>query len=299
MLLPPRRAAEGSEDEEVEEVEEEPHLAEAALLEASGRDLTAALPPRRAAVIQESSKKEYEVVGRFPLVGPWWMVNVKVKKGGSKYFVQGYPSYFLRTDIEDNNREIFSLFLKECGVPEYFKKLFFAWLPAKSTLSFGNLEEKLKQFQVSHLSTGKKQGDTKDFNISYYVWKSVAGKAVLVALTYPMILEFLPTLLPRQFCSLLDTVCWQRKTESADTDGETVHFEDEILTKLDEILKNEPWKLGFSRVSNVKKGKKCSVCYISSSLEYSTLLMTFSLLAGHFWEVSSVHFELHDLLCSV
>lgn len=124
------------------------------------------------AVIQESSKKEYEVVGRFPLVGPWWTVNVKVKKGGSKYFVQGYPSYFLRTDIEDNNREIFSLFLKECGVPEYFKKLFFAWLPTKSTLSFGNLEEKLKQFQVSHLSTGKKQGDTKDFNISYYVWKS-------------------------------------------------------------------------------------------------------------------------------
>ncbi|XP_040522820.1 DNA helicase B isoform X2 [Gallus gallus] len=249
VLLPPRRAAEGSEDEEDEEVEEEPHLAEAALLEASGRDLTAALPPRRAAVIQESSKKEYEVVGRFPLVGPWWTVNVKVKKGGSKYFVQGYPSYFLRTDIEDNNREIFSLFLKECGVPEYFKKLFFAWLPAKSTLSFGNLEEKLKQFQVSHLSTGKKQGDTKDFNISYYVWKSVAGKAVLVALTYPMILEFLPTLLPRHFCSLLDTVCWQRKTESADTDGETVHFEDEILTKLDEILKNEPWKLGFSRIT--------------------------------------------------
>lgn len=133
----------------------------------------------------------------------------------------------------------------------------------------------------------------------WFMVPTVAGKAVLVALTYPMILEFLPTLLPRQFCSLLDTVCWQRKTESADTDGETVHFEDEILTKLDEILKNEPWKLGFSRVSNVKKGKKCSVCYISSSLEYSTLLMTFSLLAGHFWEVSSVHFELHDLLCSV
>lgn len=123
-------------------------------------------------VIQESSKKEYEVVGRFPLVGPWWTVNVKVKKGGSKYFVQGYPSYFLRTDIEDNNREVFSLFLKECRVPEHFKQLFFAWLPAKSTLSFGNLEEKLKQFQVSHLPAGKKQGDTKDFDILHYVWKS-------------------------------------------------------------------------------------------------------------------------------
>lgn len=92
--------------------------------------------------------------------------------------------------------------------------------------------------------------------------RTVAGKAVLVALTFPMILEFLPTLLPRHFCCLLDTVSWQRRTENDDTDGETVHFQDEMLTKLDGILKNEPWKLGFSRVSNVKQGKKCGVCYI-------------------------------------
>ncbi|NXL94907.1 HELB helicase, partial [Alectura lathami] len=200
-------------------------------------------------VIQESSKKEYEVVGRFPLVGPWWTVNVKVKKVGSKYFVQGYPSYFLRTDIEDNNRQVFSLFLKECGVPEYFKEKFFAWLPVESKLNFRNLEEKLKQFQVSHLSAGKKQGDTKDFDILYYVLKSLAGKAVLVALAFPMIVEFVPVLLPRHFCSLLDTMCWQRKTENGDVDGEMEHSKAEMLTKLDEILRNEPWKLGFSRVT--------------------------------------------------
>ncbi|KFV57775.1 DNA helicase B, partial [Gavia stellata] len=200
-------------------------------------------------VIQEdNSKKEYEVVGRFPLVDPWWRVNVKAKKMGSKYFVQGYPSYFLRTDIEENNRQVFSLFLKECAVPEDFKKKFFTWLPMESMLSFRNLEEKLKQFQVSHLQTGKKQRDTKDYDIFYYVSKSFAGKAVLVALTFPMILEFLPILLPRHFCSLLDMVCWQRKTEENNgMDGEEVHFQDKMLTKLDEILKNEPWKLGFSR----------------------------------------------------
>ncbi|NXI74104.1 HELB helicase, partial [Anseranas semipalmata] len=200
-------------------------------------------------VIQENSKKEYEVVGRFPLVGPWWRVNVKAKKVGSKYFVQGYPSYFLRTDIEENNQQVFSLFLKECGVPEYFKEKFFTWLPPESALSFGNLEEKLKQFQVSHLPTGKKQGDTKDFDILHYVLKSFAGKAALVALTFPMILEFLPILLPRHFCCLLDMVCWQRRTENDDMEGETVHFQDEMLTKLDEILKKEPWKLGFSRIT--------------------------------------------------
>ncbi|XP_009956731.1 PREDICTED: DNA helicase B [Leptosomus discolor] len=202
-------------------------------------------------VIQEdSSKKEYEVVGRFPLVDPWWRVNVKVKKMGSKYFVQGYPSYFLRTDIEENSRQIFSLFLKECDVPEDFKEKFFAWLPTESMLNFRNLEEKLKQFQVSYLQTGMKQRDTKAYDIFYYVLKSFAGKAVLVALTFPMILEFLPVLLPRHFCCLLGMVCWQRKTEENNgTEGEEAHFPDKMLTKLDEILKNEPWKLGFSRIT--------------------------------------------------
>ncbi|KAF1475416.1 DNA helicase B, partial [Eudyptula minor novaehollandiae] len=249
VLLPPRPAADSDEEAE-EEAEEEPYLAEAALLEPSGLELAAALPPRRAVVIQDSSRKEYAVVGRFPLVDPWWKVNVKAKKVGSKYFMQGYPSYFLRTDIEENNRQVFSLFLTECAVPEDFKVKFFMWLPTESMLSFRNLEEKLKQFQVSHLQTGKKQRDTKDYDIFYYVSQSFAGKAVLVALTFPMILEFLPILLPRHFCCLLNMVRWPRKTEvNNGTDGEEVHFQDKMLTKLDEILNNEPWKLGFSRIT--------------------------------------------------
>ncbi|NXI39373.1 HELB helicase, partial [Galbula dea] len=252
VLLPPRRAeAADSEEETDEEVEEESLFAETTLLDASGPELVAALPPRRAVVIQEEySKKEYEVVGRFPLVGPWWRVNVKAKKIGSKYFVQGYPSYFLRTDIEENNRQVFSLFLKECAVPEDFKAKFFSWLPMEFMLSFRNLEEKLKQFQVAHLQTGKKQGNTKAYDIFYYVSKSFPGKAVLVALTFPIILEFLPTLLPRHFCCLLDMVSWQRKTEENNgLDDEEVNFQDKLLTKLDEVLKNEPWKLGFSRIT--------------------------------------------------
>ncbi|XP_009874385.1 PREDICTED: DNA helicase B, partial [Apaloderma vittatum] len=202
-------------------------------------------------VIQEdSSKKEYEVVGRFPLVDPWWRINVKVKKMGSKYFTQGYPSYFLRTDIEENNRQVFSLFLKECAVPEDFREKFFAWLPVESMLNFGNLEGKLNQFQVSQLQTGEKPRDTKAYDIFYYVSKSFAGKVVLAALTFPMILEFLPILLPRHFCSLLDMMCWQRKTEENNSmDGEELHFQDKMLIKLDEILKNEPWKLGFSGIT--------------------------------------------------
>lgn len=121
---------------------------------------------------EDHSKKEYQVVGRFPLVGPWWRVNVKVKKMGAKYFLQGYPSYFLRTDIEENNRQVFSLFLTACDVPEAFRRSFFAWLPMDSLLSFRNLEEKLKQFQVSQVQTEKQQRITKDCDIFYYVSKS-------------------------------------------------------------------------------------------------------------------------------
>ncbi|XP_039426180.1 DNA helicase B isoform X3 [Corvus cornix cornix] len=247
-LRPLRQEAAGDEEESDEDFEEEPLLAEDALLEAAGRELSAALPPRRAVIIQEcGTKKEYEVVGRFPLVDPWWKVNVKAKKMGSKYFVQGYPSYFLQTDVEENNRQVFSLFLKECNVPESWKEKFFAWLPMESVLSFRNLEEKLKQFQVSQLQPRRIQRDTKDYDIFYYVSKSFAGKAVLGALAFPRILEFLPILLPRHFCCVLDKMCWQRK---ADMDGEEVA--DEMVTKLDEILKDEPWKLGFSRQMEIE-----------------------------------------------
>ncbi|NXO35084.1 HELB helicase, partial [Locustella ochotensis] len=242
--LRPLRWQAGDEDESDEDFEEEPLVVEDAVLEAAGRELSAALPPRRAVIIQEcGTKEEYEVVGRFPLVDPWWKVNVKAKKMGSKYFVQGYPSYFLQTDVEENNRQVFSLFLKECGVPEDWKKEFFSWLPVESVLNFSNLEQKLEQFQVSRLQPRKIQRDTKDYDIFYYVSKSFAGKAVLAALAFPRILEFLPVLLPRHFCCLIDKMCWQRK---ADTDDEEVA--DKMVAKLDEMLKDEPWKLGFSRI---------------------------------------------------
>lgn len=91
---------------------------------------------------------------------------------GSKYFMQGYPSYFLQTDVEENNRQVFSLFLKKCNVPEDWKERFFAWLPGESVLSFSSLEEKLKQFQVSQLQPRKIQRDTKDYDIFCYVSNS-------------------------------------------------------------------------------------------------------------------------------
>ncbi|NXA33692.1 HELB helicase, partial [Eudromia elegans] len=248
---PPRAGEEDEEEEEPEEPEEESRFAELSVLAASVDEAepAAALPPRRAVIIQdEETKKEYEVVGRFPLVAPWWTVNVKVKKMGSKYFVQGFPSYFLRTNIEENNRQVFSLFLTECGVPDDFKQEFFTWLPEKPLLSFTELEEKLKQFQASRSS--KKKGHTKNMDILQYVSNSSARKAVVVAMNFPKIMEYLPVLLPRHFCCLLEKVYWRKEHKNArNAHVEEEQFQDGILTKLNDILNNEPWKLGFSKIT--------------------------------------------------
>ncbi|EMP42235.1 DNA helicase B [Chelonia mydas] len=76
------------------------------------------------------------------------------------------------------------------------------------------------------------------------------GKTVLVALSFPLIMEFLPRLLPRHFCNIMKAVSWHKVTKqsSKSDEKEKVSPEDETLPKLDEMLKNEPWKLGFSRV---------------------------------------------------
>ncbi|CAM4474709.1 DNA helicase B isoform X1 [Caretta caretta] len=256
VLLP----AKGLETE-VEEEQDDPDPADpdplfldASELCSSGRVLRASLPARRKVIIQdERSQKTYEVVGCFPLVGPWWKVNVKVKLVESKYFVQGYPSYFLRTDIGENQNAIFSLFFKECCVPDYFIEEFFKCFSERSSLNFRNLEEKLNQFQESklNLQKGNKSIETKNFDIFYYIMQSFTGKTVLVALSFPLIMEFLPRLLPRHFCNIMKAVSWHKVTKQSSKSDEkkNVSPEDETLPKLDEMLKNEPWKLGFSRIT--------------------------------------------------
>nr|XP_025044048.1 DNA helicase B [Pelodiscus sinensis] len=192
----------------------------------------------------------YNVVGNFPLVGAWWKVHVKVKCVQSKYFVQGYPSYFLRTDIRENQNAVFSLFFNECGVPDSFIKEFMSF-PQRPVLNFRNLEEKLNQFQESklNLQKGNKSMKTKDFDIFYYIMQSFTGKTALVALNFPMIMEFLPRLLPYHFCNIIKGVSWVRVTKQNSKTDEKAFPQNEILPKLDEMLKKEPWKLGFSRIT--------------------------------------------------
>ncbi|XP_074869585.1 DNA helicase B isoform X4 [Carettochelys insculpta] len=233
-------------DDPEPEPDPDPFVLDAAELSSGGQVLRASLPAHRKVIIQdERSQEEHEVVGYFPLVGPWWKVNVKVKLVGSTYFVQGYPSYFLRTDIRENQNAVFSLFFIECQVPDDFIDSFKPFLES-SALNFRNLEEKLNQCQESKFQEQNKS-ETKNFDILYYIMQSFTGKTVLVALNFPMIMEFLPRLLPRHFCNIIKMVNWKKVTKENSKSDEKTSPQNEMLLKLEEMLKKEPWKLGFSR----------------------------------------------------
>lgn len=100
--------------------------------------------------------------GRFPVTGPWWRVKVQVKPMGSRsYQVQGFPSYFLQSDMSPpNQKQICSLFLKDCNFPSDYVNKFLAWVNAVSSyknLNFENLRETLRTFQKETGRNGQKQ----------------------------------------------------------------------------------------------------------------------------------------------
>ncbi|KAL8221475.1 UNVERIFIED_CONTAM: hypothetical protein K2H54_068339 [Gekko kuhli] len=70
--------------------------------------------------------------------------------------------------------------------------------------------------------------------------KASAGKAVLVALVFPALVEFLPTLLPYSISSCIGWLEWSEISGSECRNCK--------LAKLNMILTEEPWKLGFSTI---------------------------------------------------
>nr|XP_056703366.1 DNA helicase B [Euleptes europaea] len=229
-LLLPAKTTDGKEEEDEGQGDDPEPLLE---LPEDSSQLSFSQPSLRTVIIkEEKSQKEYQVVGRFSFIGPWWKVNVKVVQDGSKYKVQGYPSYILQTHPGKNWKAVISLFFKECKVPEEFKTAFFEWLSERSSLNFKHLEEILNQFTVSKLQEGR------HLDIFHYIKNSPAGKAVLVALVFPAIMEFLPTLLPHSISSCIGWLDWSESSDKECKNGK--------LTKLNTILTEEPWKLGFS-----------------------------------------------------
>ncbi|MGH0175889.1 UNVERIFIED_CONTAM: hypothetical protein FKN15_005898 [Acipenser sinensis] len=245
-ILPKKQVLrdEGAESlSEPEEDDNEPEFLdfkEMVRVSSGGQLIKSSIPPRREVDFQDlKSEWKYKLVGRFSLSDPWWEVTAPVQGGGgrSKLFLQGFPSYSLRTDLGDNPKSVIALFLKECGVVAEHVTQFMEWVPASSRLDFSNLHDLLKDFADEEYN----HSDTVASDIVSRISLSDAGKAVLVASRYPPVMRYVPTLLPRQFENLL------KKYEGVQSDG---RGEDgtgtSVLEKLEEVLRTDVWKLGFS-----------------------------------------------------
>ncbi|XP_074125813.1 DNA helicase B [Sminthopsis crassicaudata] len=237
-LLPDKTPLTYEDEEEemgLDEEEEEPFFVDAEELYAEGLR-SGGLPARQWVIIEdENTTKKVRVFGRFPLIGPWWKVKVKVKSVRSQYFTLGLPSYFLQTDLS-SQRDICALFLKECEFPENFRSDFLKWVYKRSSfhnLSFANLQEALEDFeeQQKEFSRRTNENSSQEKNQNVLNKNPIALKIVMRALKFPRIMEFIPILLPRHFHNLLN-----------------LEHPKSLFRDLEKILNTCPWKLGFSRI---------------------------------------------------
>ncbi|XP_059969456.1 DNA helicase B [Mesoplodon densirostris] len=243
-LLPPKDLVEEEGDYLRDDAEEEEDTVFVDAEElCSGGVKAGSLPGRlRVSIFDENTHQQCEVFGRFPLMGAWWRVKVQVKPVGSRsYQVQGFPSYFLQSDMSAPNQlHICSLFLKDCNVSSENRNKFLAWVNAESSykdLNFENLREKLRTYQknvernTQKQSTQKTQESPPDYEILLPLENTIPFITVMRALQFPKIMEFLPVLLPRHFKRLI----------SSDST--------EVLEEIEEILGTQPWKLGYRKIT--------------------------------------------------
>lgn len=129
-------------------------------------------------ISDENTGEHCEVSGHFPLTGPWWRVKVQVKPAGSRnYQVQGFPSYFLQSDMSPpHQKNICSLFLNDCKVQSDTITKFLAWVNATlgyENLNFENLRETLRTFEKANMKKGKKQSTQQESQPDYKMFHSV------------------------------------------------------------------------------------------------------------------------------
>ncbi|XP_008682477.1 DNA helicase B isoform X1 [Ursus maritimus] len=244
-LLPPKDLAMEDDDCLKEDVEEDEDLEFVDAEElCSGGVKAGTLPGRlRVVISDENTQEQCDVFGRFPVTGPWWRVKVQVKPMGSRsYQVQGFPSYFLQSDMSPpNQKQICSLFLKDCNFPSDYVNKFLEWVNAVSSyknLNFENLRETLRTFQKATGRNGQKQSTQNEQEESLPenemclpLENTIPFISVMTALQFPKVMEFLPVLLPRHFKRLISS------------------GSKEVLEDIEEMLGTHPWKLGFSKIT--------------------------------------------------
>ncbi|XP_071383184.1 DNA helicase B-like [Centroberyx affinis] len=249
--------AEESEEEEEEE-EKQPDfldMTEMNSVSSGGQMLQSSVPRKNKVEFQVLSGGTHQVEGGFALRSPWWEVTCSVRRQRDKLVVKGYPSYKLRSDLDREGwRPIVSLFLAACQIEPEFIAQFFEWLPKNTDVSICNLMEVLGEF-----SEGANAGVAQ--YIAARLPESVAGMQVHASCLYPNVMKYLPTLLPGQFVELLGngkrrktlpaTQATQARQAALPTQQEDDEEEEEgvdlsSLAKLEEIITDDVWKLGFN-----------------------------------------------------
>ncbi|XP_006633635.2 DNA helicase B [Lepisosteus oculatus] len=253
----PRKAETAVKDEDEsdseEEDEDEPEFLdfkEMSSLSSGGLLVKGSYPRRREVDFQDTNlKKKCRVVGRFTLLSPWWEVTSPVRQRNSKVFLLGFPFYSLRTELGSDSRAIISLFLKACKVtPEHVTK-FMDWLPDWMSLNFSNLRELLKDFGTEDCNGYKAIADSMLSSVNH----SSAGRAVWAASMHPYVMKYLPVLLPRQFENLVAADEKPQKHAGTEDKNEAPDYRS-LLGKLEEVIKTDVWKLGFSSVTYKELG---------------------------------------------
>ncbi|XP_072002762.1 DNA helicase B isoform X2 [Engystomops pustulosus] len=142
---------------------------------------------------------------------------------------RGPPSYELDDDSL-GEVSILPLFLHKCNVPDVFTKDFLDWLPRDPPVTFSTLIELANDFDMEE---GK--------NILPYLQNlSSPGAFVFLSLEIPLVMKYLPRLLPSKVRSLFLLDSNDQKSP-----GEC---QCNLLYDLERMLADDPWKLGFGLI---------------------------------------------------
>ncbi|XP_077121350.1 DNA helicase B [Ranitomeya variabilis] len=202
----------------------EPEFLDADEIEGGGKQVKSWRVPSSRVKIQTADSHEYVVNGSFPLDDPWWTVSVKVTPHQYQSYAKEPPSYELDDDGL-GEKSILSLFLNKCGVSDEHRTYFMDWLSNYPPVTFSTWKEKANNFGTANIQ-----------NILKHIENSESGAMAFMALEIPLVMKYLPKLLPSKIRSLL----------TLDVSDE--ESSDNTLYAIEDMLAVDPWKLGFGLI---------------------------------------------------
>ncbi|XP_066447699.1 DNA helicase B [Eleutherodactylus coqui] len=206
----------------------DPEFLDADEIEGGARQVRSWRVQRTRVLIKTEASQEYIVNGPFVLDDPWWTATVRVKPLQSQNYATEPPSYELHDGSLGKGSNL-PLFLHKCGVTGPVSKDFMDWLPRYPPVSFSTLMELARDFNREE-----------NKNILPYLEKNSFAAFTFLALQIPLVLKYLPKLLPSKIRSLFVVDANYQKSFE-----EPPHS---ILCEIELMLANDPWKLGFGMI---------------------------------------------------